>query len=587
MEHAISFIQDLAVIMLIAGVITVLFHRLKQPVVLGYIIAGIIIGPYTPPFMLIQDQATIKTLAELGVIFLLFSLGLEFDLQKLKKVGFAAAIAAFAEITLMIWLGYEIGLMFGWPPIDAIFLGAILAVSSTTIIVKALEELGLKHEGFAQLIFGILIIEDIFAIAILALLSGIAVSGSLQMTDVLMTTIKLLSFLVISLFLGILLIPRLLAYIFKFKNKEMLLISVLGLCFGFCLLVAKLDYSVALGAFVIGAIVAESRQLKVIERLINPLRDMFSAIFFVSIGLMFNPAILIDHALPIVIITVAVVIGKVLTCSLGMFLTGRDGKTAMRVGMGLAQIGEFSFIIASLGVTLNVTSHFLFPMAVMVSAITTFLTPYLIRYSDPITQGIYTIMPKRVTTFFGWYTTWLQNIKDREVKTKSKEIMHRNSIQVILNFFIVIAIFLSAVYIAMTPVGSMLTRIANLSLQKTIIWTAALMLSLPFLIAIYRKVKALSVILAERAVKERIHRRFTLKVRRVIAEVIPIIAVISILLFVSALSVTILPPVEWLIVISIIMLCLMIFLYSWFIKLYAKLQTKFFESMRKKEDSKK
>ncbi len=386
--HAVDFIQDLAVIMLVAGVVTILFHRLRQPVVLGYIVAGFIIGPHTPPFGLIHDEDTIKTLAELGVIFLMFCLGLEFSLRKLFQVGATAFIAAFLEIVLMIWIGFEIGRFFEWSTMDSLFLGAILAISSTTIIVKALGDLKMKNERFAQLIFGVLIVEDILGIGIIALLSGIAVSGSVETGEVFSTVGKLSLFMIVALVVGILLVPRLLAYVAKFESNEMLLVTVLGLCFGFCLLVVKLEYSMVLGAFLIGAIMAESRQLVQIERLIEPVRDMFSAIFFVAIGLLIDPKILVEYAWPIALITVAVVLGKMFSCGMGAFIAGNDGRTSLRVGMGLSQIGEFSFIIAALGMTLKVTSDFLYPVAVAVSAITTLLTPYLIRAADPLSQHL-------------------------------------------------------------------------------------------------------------------------------------------------------------------------------------------------------
>ncbi len=368
--HAISFIQDLAIIMMAAGLVTVLFHRFKQPVVLGYIVAGFIIGPHTPPFGFIHDEDTIKTLAELGVIFLMFCLGLEFSLRNLFKVGATAFIAAFLEIVLMIWIGYEIGRWFEWSTMDSLFLGAILAISSTTIIVKALNDLKMKNERFAQLIFGVLIVEDILGIGIIALLSSIAVSGTVSSGEVFSTVGKLSLFMIVALVVGILLVPRVLAYVATFDSNEMLLITVLGLCFGFCLLVVKLEYSMVLGAFLIGAIMAESRQLLKIERLVEPVRDLFSAIFFVAIGLMLDPAILLQYAWPIAVITGAVVLGKMLSCGLGAFIAGNDGRTSLRVGMGLSQIGEFSFIIASLGMTLQVTSDFLYPVAVAVSVLT-------------------------------------------------------------------------------------------------------------------------------------------------------------------------------------------------------------------------
>ncbi|KPZ22138.1 Sodium/hydrogen exchanger family protein [Pseudomonas coronafaciens pv. zizaniae] len=409
--HAINFIQDLAVIMLVAGVVTILFHRLRQPVVLGYIVAGFIIGPHTPPVSLIHDEDTIKILAELGVIFLMFCLGLEFSLRKLFKVGATAFIAAFLEIALMIWIGYEIGQYFGWKTMDSLFLGAILAISSTTIIVKALNDLKMKNQHFAQLIFGVLIVEDILGIGIIALLSGIAVSGSVSSGEVFSTVGKLSLFMIVALVVGILLVPRLLSYVARFESNEMLLITVLGLCFGFCLLVVKLEYSMVLGAFLIGAIMAESRELLKIERLIEPIRDLFSAIFFVAIGLMIDPKILLEYAWPIAVITVAVVLGKMISCGLGAFIAGNDGRTSLRVGMGLSQIGEFSFIIAALGMTLQVTSDFLYPVAVAVSAITTLLTPYLIRGADPLSLRLAAIMPGRVARVFGMYGEWLRSIQ--------------------------------------------------------------------------------------------------------------------------------------------------------------------------------
>ena len=380
--HSVTFLQDLAVVMIVAGLVTVIFHRFKQPVVLGYILAGLIIGPHTPPASFIHDEATIQTLSELGVILLMFSLGLEFSLRKLRHVGGTAFIAALLEILLMVWVGYEIGRFFGWSTMDSIFLGAMLSISSTTIIIKALAELGKSRERFAELIFGVLIIEDILAIVMLALLSGIAMTGALSVMDVGITIGKLGIFLVAALVIGLLAVPRLLGYVGRFKSNEMLLVTVLALCFGFSLLAARLDYSVALGAFIIGAVVAEAREIHRIEILTEPVRDMFSAIFFVTIGMLIDPKMLMTHWLPIAVIAFAVVTGKVITCALGSFVGGNDTRTSLRVGMGLAQIGEFSFIIASLGLQLKVTSEFLYPIAVAVSAITTLLTPYLIKGSD-------------------------------------------------------------------------------------------------------------------------------------------------------------------------------------------------------------
>lgn len=494
--HAVDFIQDLAVIMLVAGVVTILFHRLRQPVVLGYIVAGFIIGPHTPPFGLIHDEDTIKTLAELGVIFLMFCLGLEFSLRKLFQVGATAFIAAFLEIVLMIWIGFEIGRFFEWSTMDSLFLGAILAISSTTIIVKALGDLKMKNERFAQLIFGVLIVEDILGIGIIALLSGIAVSGSVETGEVFSTVGKLSLFMIVALVVGILLVPRLLAYVAKFESNEMLLVTVLGLCFGFCLLVVKLEYSMVLGAFLIGAIMAESRQLVQIERLIEPVRDMFSAIFFVAIGLLIDPRILVEYAWPIALITVAVVLGKMFSCGMGAFIAGNDGRTSLRVGMGLSQIGEFSFIIAALGMTLKVTSDFLYPVAVAVSAITTLLTPYLIRAADPLSQHLANAMPQRMARIFGHYGDWLRSIQPQGDRAVLAAMIRRILLQVGVNLALVIAIFLAGGYFADTLSAWMSQWVAYDGLHKALIWGGALLVSLAFLIAAYRKLKALSMLLA-------------------------------------------------------------------------------------------
>ncbi|WP_455920885.1 cation:proton antiporter [Pseudomonas putida] len=577
--HAISFIQDLAVIMLIAGVVTVIFHRLRQPVVLGYIVAGFVIGPHTPPFGLIHDEDTIKTLAELGVIFLMFCLGLEFSLRKLFRVGATAFIAAFLEIVLMIWIGYEIGRWFGWGTMDSLFLGAILAISSTTIIVKALNDLKMKNQRFAQLIFGVLIVEDILGIGIIALLSGIAVSGSVSSGEVFSTVGKLSLFMIVALVVGILLVPRLLAYVARFESNEMLLVTVLGLCFGFCLLVVKLEYSMVLGAFLIGAIMAESRQLLKIERLIEPIRDMFSAIFFVAIGLMIDPAILVEYAWPIAVITVAVVLGKMVSCGLGAFIAGNDGRTSLRVGMGLSQIGEFSFIIASLGMTLQVTSDFLYPVAVAVSVLTTLSTPYLIRAADPLAGKLAGWVPVRVARVFGLYGEWLRSIQPQGQGALLASMIRRILLQVGVNLALVMGIFFSAAYFA-DPIAAYLAHwVEEARWHNALIWGASLLLSLAFLIAAYRKLKALSMLLAEMGLKPEMAGRHTERVRRVVAEVIPLVSLLVIFLLLAALSASILPTSELLVVVGLVAAAVAAVLWRWFIRVHTRMQVALLETL--------
>jgi monovalent cation:H+ antiporter-2, CPA2 family len=584
MHHAIGFIQDLAVIMAIAGVVTVLFHRLKQPVVLGYIVAGVIIGPYTPPFQLIHDEATIQTLGELGVVFLMFSLGLEFSLKKLFKVGATAFVAAASEIVLMIWIGYEIGQWFGWNAMDSLFLGAMLAISSTTIIVKALSELGMKGEPFAQLIFGILIVEDILAIAMLVLLSGIAQTGSVSAGVAFVTLGKLLLFMTVSMVVGILIVPRALDYVAKAKSDEMLLVTVLGFCFGFCLLVVKLDYSIALGAFLIGAIMAESRNLQRIEHLIAPVRDMFSAIFFVTIGLMLNPAVLVDYWWPIAVITVAVVFGKIVSCGLGTFLAGRDGRTSMRVGMSVAQIGEFSFIIASLGLSLKVTSSFLYPIAVTVSALTTLFTPYLIKAADPITRRIARAMPVPVANTFGLYSQWLASLSPDTGGPTLFSMTRRIVVQIAVNLALVAAIFLSASYSAPFATEYLSRWLPTNNAQRVALWSVALLVSMPFLVAVYRKLGSLALMLAEVSVQPAKAGRFTRALRSAISGLIPILAMFGVFLLVTVLSGGILPPFGLMIAVLVCAALLLTVLWRWCVKIHATMQIALRETFEEPRD---
>jgi len=570
--HTVTFLQDLAVVMIVAGLVTIIFHRFKQPVVLGYIVAGVIIGPHTPPSPLIHDEETIDTLAQLGVILLMFSLGLEFSLRKLKQVGGVAFIAAFLEILLMLWIGYEIGQFFGWGTMDCIFLGAILSVSSTTIIVKALAELGKAKERFAQLIFGILIIEDILGIAMIALLSGIAMSGELKLRDVSLTLGKLSVFLVATLVVGLIAVPRLLRYVGRFKSNEMLLVTVLALCFGVSLLAAKLGYSVALGAFLIGAIIAEAREIHRIEALTEPIRDMFSAVFFVAIGLLIEPKMLMAYWLPILVITLAVVIGKVVACSFGAFVAGNDSRTSLRVGMGLAQIGEFSFIIAALGLTLNVTSKFLYPIAVAVSAITTLLTPYLIRSSDGLVNWFSRVAPKSLVNSLEIYTRWVGQLGNQRQSTMASKLVRRWIAQMLLNAALIAAVFIAAAFVQRHPPAWITNLKLSNELLKAALWFAAAIVSLPMFIATSRKLQALGLLVAEMKVKESAAGKRTAAIRAVVAQVVPIAGTAILGLYVLILSSALLPGLRVFLLLLVLAAFISWFLRRSFIKVYSKAQ---------------
>ena len=583
--HGVDFIKDLAVIMLVAGVVTVIFHYLKQPVVLGYIIAGLIIGPYTSAVPFISDEKTIRTLGELGVVFLMFGLGLEFSLRKLAKVGATAFVAATAQIIVLIWVGYEIGRFFNWTPMDSIFLGAMMAISSTTITVKALEELGLKKEKFANLIYGILIVEDILAISLIVMLTGIATTGQLEAIDAAMTVGELILFMTISLAVGILLVPRLLNLVAKFQSKEMLLVTVLGLCFGFCLLVMKMEYSVALGAFLVGAMMAESRHIHTIEKLIEPVKDMFIAIFFVTIGLLLDPSVIWKYAVPITLISFAVIVGKVITCSMGTFITGHDGLTSMRVGMGKAQIGEFSFIIASLGLALNVTSDFLYPIVVAVSTITTLFTPYLIKGSDPFSGWMGSRIPSPVKNVFVQYSEWMNEIRsDNQLRSDLRPFVRRISFHVFVNTCVVIALFLSA-----TKLFTLINEYVDTghlswlteTYQQAAMWGMSLLLSAPFMFAIYRKLEALGLLLADvRSNSGNYSESDRAAIHQLFAQMMPVLAIIALLLLVSALSSSILPPAGMLFILAIFMGSVIYLLRKQLVKIHAKLQIALTESFK-------
>jgi CPA2 family monovalent cation:H+ antiporter-2 len=496
--HGIELLHDLAVVMIVAGITTVLCHRLKQPVALGYIVAGFLIGPYTPPFELVKDEHTIKNLGEMGVVLLMFSLGLEFSLRKLTRVGLAALIAAVLEITLMVWIGYEVGRAFGWGTMDSVFLGAILSISSTTIIVKALAELGKMREPFAEIIFGILVIEDILAIILLALLSGFAKTGTLSPVEVGFEIIKLAVFFAVVLVAGFIFVPRLFNYIAKFKSDEMLLVAALGFSFGVSLVASMLGYSVALGAFLIGAVIAESRQIHKIEDLTAPVRDMFSAIFFVTIGMLIDPKMLLEHAWPIIVLSLLVVVGKVITCSFGVFIGGKDLRTSLQVGMGLAQIGEFSFIIATLGLTLDVTSKFLYPIAVAVSVITTLVTPYLIRGSDGLAAWIDRSAPRPMMQALSVYTAWIGSF-GQGGKSPATRLVQRMVWQLLINVLLTIGVFALGAWVAQ---GQFLYNhlpdpIRAPEVYACLVWLGVMLLTAPIYLVSARKITAMSMLIAE------------------------------------------------------------------------------------------
>lgn len=394
--HLPALITDLGVILITAAIVSLLFKRLKQPVVLGYLLAGFLVGPNWPWFPTVTDVESIKVWAEIGVIFLLFGLGLEFNFKKLSQVGKSSTIIAAFEVIFMLVTGFLTGRALDWNNRDSLFLGGMLAISSTTIIVRSFDELGVKAKKYVNIVFGVLVVEDLFAILIMALLAAYSLSQGFSGEDLFLSIGKLLFFLTLWFALGVYFLPSIFRKIHAYLNEETLLVTSVGLCLLMVMLVTKVDFSPALGAFLMGSLLSETKSGEQIEKLLHPIKDLFGAIFFVSIGMLINPELLTKYVGPIMIITVVTIIGKLISSTLGAIIAGVDAKSSLKVGFSLAQIGEFSFIIATLGVTLKVTSDFLYPIAVSVSAITTFLTPYLIKGSEKS----YLYLEKKLPKYF-------------------------------------------------------------------------------------------------------------------------------------------------------------------------------------------
>ena len=411
MHGAPEFLKSLAVVFCVAGITTVVFQKLRQPVVFGYLIAGMIVGPHIP-IPLVADPATIHALSELGVILLMFFLGLEFSLRKLIRVGPTAGVVALVQSSFMIWLGYEAGRFFGWPPLESFYAGAILAISSTTIIVAAFREQGIKGK-FTEIVFGILIVEDLIGILLMAILTAVSSGTAVSARELAVTGGRLAAFLAGLLFVGVLTVPRLVRAVVRLNRPETTLVASVGICFGCALLARAFGYSVALGAFLAGALVAESGVEKKVERLVKPLCDVFAAVFFVSVGMMIDPLLIGRHWIPVVVFLFLVVAGKVVGVAFGTLLAGYGVRTSVQAGMSLAQIGEFSFIIAALGLSSGATREFLYPVAVTVSAATTLLTPWMIRWSAPVATRIDRRLPKPLRTFAALYGSWLEKMRQR------------------------------------------------------------------------------------------------------------------------------------------------------------------------------
>ncbi len=484
MNHLPDLIHDLALILIIAGATTLIFKWLRQPVVLGYILAGLLVGPHFPLFPTITDIENIRTWADIGVIFLLFTLGLEFSFKKLMMVGGSAGVTALIEITAMLGIGFLLGTSLGWSYMDSIFLGGILSIASTTIIIRSFEELGVKGKRFAELVFGILIIEDLIAVVLLVVLSTIAVSRQFAGTEMVASILKLFFFLALWFISGIFFIPSFLSRVQKHLNDETMLIVSLGLCLLMVVLSTYAGFSPALGAFIMGSILAETAQAARIEKNIKSVKDLFGAVFFVSVGMLIDPKLLLQYALPVLLITVVFITAKTLHVTVGALITGQPLKTSLYAGMSMAQIGEFSFIIATLGLTLGVTSNFLYPIAVAVSAITTFSTPYMIRFAIPLYNRISNALPAGWRKALERYSAGTRNISSSSGWRSMLRAYFMHLFFFSLIIFGIIILFIE--YVAPYVRGS----IDNIHIANVVLALSCFIVMFPFLWAlVMRKIK--------------------------------------------------------------------------------------------------
>lgn len=476
-----QLISDLALILGVAGITTLLFKRLKQPVVLGYIIAGLLVNPNFPLFPSINEVKGIQTWAEIGVIFLLFALGIEFSFKRLVQIGGSALITGIFEIGCMFGIGFITGRAFGWSDMDCIFLGGIISISSTTIIFRAFSELGLKGKQFTHLVIGILVIEDLVAVLLLVMLSTLAVSREFEGTEMLWSIAKLAFFLCLWFLMGIFLLPSFFKRMSKWINNETLLILSLGLCLGMVVLAEQVGFSAALGAFIMGSILAETTQAEKIEQLTSSVKDLFGAVFFVSVGMLINPYLLLEHIVPVLLLTVIVIAGKTLNVTLGALLSGKPLKQSIQAGTSMSQIGEFSFIIATLGLSLQVTSNYLYPIAVGVSVITTFSTPYMIRFAEPLYKFLEKKLPASWIKTLNRYSSGTQTIQaESDWKTVANVYM-RN---ILFNAILLIAVIVFAGKVLMPAISSFIEQSV---IAKAITSALSLIIMAPFLWALTAK----------------------------------------------------------------------------------------------------
>ncbi|HYX90789.1 MAG TPA: cation:proton antiporter, partial [Myxococcaceae bacterium] len=498
MADAHEFLRTLVLVLGVAAATAIAFQWIRQPVVLGYLLAGVIIGPHVP-LPVYAHEPTVRILSELGVILVMFALGLEFSLRRLLKLGATSGFIAAIECSLMVWLGFLLGRAFGWSTRESLFLGAIVSISSTTVVVKAFGERGIRGRR-AETVFGILIAEDLIAVLLLALLTTLSHGGGLSGDSMVVTAARLTAFLVAVLAVGMMTIPRAMRAIVRMERPEITLVTSIALSFALALLAARLGYSVALGAFLAGTLVGESGEEKRIGQLVQPVRDMFAAIFFVSVGMLIDPRVIAAHLPSVAAIAALVVAGKIVGVTLGTFLTGGGSRLSLETGMSLAQIGELSFIIAALGVSTGATGAFLYPIAVAVSAITTLSTPWLIRAADPVAAFVDRKLPRPVQTFAALYGAWVEQLRSAPTH-RPKVSRLRRQVRLLFVDAGAVALIIIATATTLPEVEPFLT--ARLGVSSELAHTAAILVAAvlagPFCVGMVRSARFIGLALASQA----------------------------------------------------------------------------------------
>jgi CPA2 family monovalent cation:H+ antiporter-2 len=497
MENAHSFLANLALVLCTAAVTSFVFQKLKQPVVFGYLLAGMLVGPYVP-VPLAADERVLQTLSDLGVILLMFTLGLEFRLKKVAQIAATSGLAALLETSTMMGIGYLAGYFLGFTVLECVFTGAIVAISSTTIIAKAFDENGVGGR-LREIVFGILIVEDLIAIILIALLTAVATGAGLSARSLSLTVVRLMTFLAALIGIGVLIVPRYVKGIMKLDRSETTLVGAIGLCFATAFLALAFGYSVALGAFIGGSLVAESGESERIEGLVHPVRDMFVAIFFVSVGSLIDPRVVVQNWGAVLVLSAVVISGKVIAVTAGAFITGNGLRASIQSGMSLAQIGEFSFIIAAVGLAAGVTRSFMYPVAVSVSAITTLTTPWLIRAAEPAAMWVDRTLPRPIQTSVALYASWVHRIRN------APETAGRSKTRRLIRLILLDAVLLALVMIGAGAERGRFTTMfsewtgASAATSLIVVLVGALVVATPLLFGMVRSARMLGFVLATRA----------------------------------------------------------------------------------------